>query len=533
MLLDGFVEVIPELVEVELCIIGAGAAGLSIAHELAGFDLTIAIADSGGMTRLEGAQNFNNAESTDRLVPRYARIRQFGGSTTAWSGKWLCLTPEDLTRKPWLQGSGWPIPHSELAEYYCRASEMHNGPALHDYVHWSPPPEAITKTRPAELLPVSVFWLAKMNLDFGATVGKPIKDSDMITTYIGTTVTEIVLSDCGTRVSHVKAITAKGDHTVIQAKSFVLAGGGIENARLMLASNSQMSNGVGNANDLVGRFYMDHPSGNVATVTVNKNGKLSEVMGQDVRSNGRDRMDIGMCFSPELREREQLANSYFVWRPVNDVEPSAEIRKFFSTLVYIINRPTKLMLYWILLTDFFRLQKILAVRYAWFLLVKKLGRPTRKQNEFRINYHIEMLPDPTNRVMLSEQKDAHGSPLAKVTWRASERELNSILRLHEEIGSLLKANSTGTLNWNGGAEPAAGDLPYSSSSHHMGTTRMGTDPETSVVDADCRVHGIENLYVAGSSIFPTAGFANPTFTIVALAIRLADTLKASLKRRHA
>ena len=207
--------------------------------------------------------------------------------------------------------------------------------------------------------------------------------------------------------------------------------------------------------------------------------------------------------------------------------PTAEIRKLFSTLVLIKHRPSHVKLYAELLCDLFKVQKILAVRYLWFLVSKKAGLrgPDRK---FRINYHIEMAPDSENRVTLSDKSDPLGRPLSKVCWKASEAELQSILKLHDEIQTLLDGTGAGTLSWDAGRPPKTDELPYSSASHHMGTTRMGKDPENSVVDEECQVHGIGNLHIAGSSVFPTGGFSNPTFTIVALAIRLADRLKVKL-----
>lgn len=525
MIRDGFLETIPGQIEVDLCIIGAGAAGLSIAHELAVTSTKIAIIDSGGLNPLSEPQSLNQVESTKQIVPLHSRVRQFGGSTTAWSGKWVCMTRNDFAEKPWLSGSGWPIKPEVMENYYDRASTMHKGPALSDYMHWF---ETRKDQAAAELLPASVYWLGKTNLDFGLTIGQQIQDAGNISTYLGTTVTEIGLTNNGKAVSHLNAVTAKGDTTKLYAQSFVIACGGIENARLMLASNSQNAAGVGNANNLVGRFYMDHPSGNAAFVILNDGVKLSDVIGKDVQSNGRDRMDIGMYVPPKLRESEKLLNSYFVWRSMNDVEPSLEIRKLFSTLMHIRSRPKRFILYRDVLVDIWNVQKLLALRYLWFLLLRKLGWSSL-QKKYRINYHIEMAPHADNRVTLSKDVDINGYPLAKVSWQASQRELESVSRLHEELATLLKSKKAGRLVWNAGSEVNASDFPYRSASHHMGTTRMGSDPATSVVDGDCRVHGIDNLYIAGSSVFPTGGFANPTLTIVALAIRLADTIKAKLK----
>lgn len=511
----------PARLDVDLCIVGAGAAGLTVAHELVDMGLTIAILDTGDLDRNHAAQAFSDVESPECEVPRHSRIRQFGGSTTAWSGKWLPLTPEDLQGKNWGEDSGWPIGIEELYSYYARASIIHKGPALEDYAQWATAPDT-------RLKPASVYWLEKGQLDFGQTIGKVVGKSETTTVFLQCTATNIVLADDLSRVAYLEAQSNPKQKTMrVIAREYVLAAGGIENARLMLASNKQMKNGIGNIHDVVGRYFMDHPSGSVATVTLNRGKTFPDDLGMAFTPNGRHRMDTGSYMAPQTREIGRFVNSYFVWRAALDVVPTAEIRKLFSTLVLIKHRPNYLKLYVELLRDLFKVQKCLAVRYLWFLVSKKAGLrgPDRR---FRINYHIEMAPDSENRVTLSEKLDPLGKPLSKVRWKASETELQSIVKLHDEIQTLLDDTGAGTLFWDAGRPPKIDELPYSSASHHMGTTRMGEDPANSVVDVQCQVHGIENLHIAGSSVFPSGGFANPTFTIVALALRLAARLKVKL-----
>nr|WP_282154082.1 GMC family oxidoreductase [Ruegeria atlantica] len=488
--------------------------------------LTIAVLDTGDLDRNHAAQEFSDVESPENEVPRHARIRQFGGSTTAWSGKWLPLTPEDLQGSSWAEDSGWPIRAEDLHPYYARASKIHKGPAPEDYAQWKTAPN--TNASNTRLKPVSVYWLDSGQLDFSQTIGKVIAKSETITVFLQCTATNVVLTDDLSRVAYLEAQSKQGQKTTrVVAREYVLASGGIENARLMLASNGQMKNGIGNTYDIVGRYYIDHPGGSVAMVTLNRGKTFPDDFGMALPQNGRHRMDIGSYMTPQTRKDGRFVNSYFVWRAALDVVPTAEIRKLFSTLVLIKHRPSHVKLYAELLCDLFKVQKILAVRYLWFLVSKKAGLrgPDRK---FRINYHIEMAPDSENRVTLSDKSDPLGRPLSKVRWKVSEAELQSILKLHDEIQTLLDGTGAGTLSWDAGRPPKTDELPYSSASHHMGTTRMGKDPENSVVDEECQVHGIGNLHIAGSSVFPTGGFSNPTFTIVALAIRLADRLKVKL-----
>lgn len=516
---------IPTQLDVDLCIVGAGAAGLTLAHQLADTSLKIAILDTGDLDRNQAAQAFSDVESPEKAVPRSARIRQFGGSTTAWAGKWLPLIPVDMGAPGDGQISGWPLTLEELQPYYVRASKIHKGPAPEDFAQWTSPEVETPQTR---LMPASVYWLGKGQLDFGQTIGKTILQSEMISTFLQWTATNIVLTDDLSKVAYMEARSKPDGPTMrVVARDYVLASGGIENARLMLASNGQMKTGIGNKHDVVGRYYMDHPSSSLATVKLHPSKSFPDDLGMAIPSNGRNRMDIGSYMTPQTRADQGLVNSYFVWRPALDVVPTDNIRKLFSTLVLIKHRPKQAKLYAELVRDLIRVPKILALQYLVFRMTKKL-RLRGPDRKFVINYHIEMAPAPENRVTLSDQLDALRQPLAKVHWKASEVECQSVLTLHSELENLLEETGAGTLSWVAGRPPTVDDVPYSSASHHMGTTRMGHDPKVSVVDPECQVHGIRNLHIGGSSVFPTGGFANPTFTIVALSIRLADRLRRLL-----
>lgn len=173
----------------------------------------------------------------------------------------------------------------------------------------------------------------------------------------------------------------------------------------------------------------------------------------------------------------------------------------------------------------FQLDKKNFFQVLKYRLSIRFGLKSHTPRNYRIEYHIEQIPSPDNRIFLSDELDAHGQPLAALHWTLANVETQSIQQLHSLVAAVLEESRAGELIWDNGSPPDFENLTIDDSSHHMGTTRMGNDEKNSVVDSDCNVHGLDNLYVAGSSVFPTSGFANPTFTIVALAIRLADKLK--------
>jgi choline dehydrogenase-like flavoprotein len=129
-------------------------------------------------------------------------------------------------------------------------------------------------------------------------------------------------------------------------------------------------------------------------------------------------------------------------------------------------------------------------------------------------------------VTLGTRRDRFGLPVARVDWRPAPSDRASIRASQKAVDTALRAAGLGHVEFMLGDEHPP--MLLEGNFHHLGTTRMHTDPARGVVDADCRVHGVRNLYVAGSSVFPTYGCSNPTLTVVALALRLADHLKKQL-----
>jgi choline dehydrogenase-like flavoprotein len=142
-----------------------------------------------------------------------------------------------------------------------------------------------------------------------------------------------------------------------------------------------------------------------------------------------------------------------------------------------------------------------------------------------INY-CEQAPDPASRVYLSHEKDALGMNKLVLDWKLSTEEVRAAVRLQEVLGRCLQVAGIGALDT---APSELSGVTFTDASHHIGTTRMSSSERNGVVDSNCRVHGTRNLYAAGSSVFSTSGSANPTLTIVALAVRLADYLKNDLR----
>jgi hypothetical protein len=330
----------------------------------------------------------------------------------------------------------------------------------------------------------------------------------------------------------------------------VLATGGIENARLLLASRDLCPAGLGNERDQVGRWLMNHPKSYRGLVHLAKPVRdLPYYFGclhQGYAGYA------GLRLSDEEQRGRQLLDSYVRFEPLFPWTDSRGV----EALVLLVKRSKRLFAAWkrrrqddvvplrdwsetgddspladeqgrepgfaaligMVLGDLPRVS-----RYAWHRL---RGRSKPAVTRARVRNFMEMEPDPENRVTLTDALDANGVPIPRVAHRCTELDRRSLVALHEELGRELERTGIGRLESDlATAEPWPVDQD---ASHHMGTTRMGTDPATSVVDPDLRLHTVENVWCAGTSVFPTSGCANPTMTIVALSIRLARHLRAVL-----
>ncbi|HKE17205.1 MAG TPA: GMC family oxidoreductase [Kofleriaceae bacterium] len=454
-------------VDADVCVIGAGAAGLALTRELMSSPARVCVLESGGHRPAPDPDPFYQLRSTRLEVAADSRVRAFGGTTTVWSGRWKRFDPIDFEARDWVPHSGWPIGHDQLAPYYARAGRaagVRDDPG--DGAH------AASLLRSDAVVPTVFHTLRESERDFGRASRAEIERSESATVLLDAHV--VGLERRGRAVARVLARGAERAAFSVRARTVVLATGGIENARLLLLSD------LGNQHDQVGRYFMDHPKAKVGVVETYDPLDTSswEGLSEDAP------VYVGFRLSDGVQRAERLLNSYVFLAPAFERDL---LRRAMRRAV----RP--------------RTCRMLVVR----------------------NY-MEQEPDPDNRVFLvAGETDPLGLARAGVTWSLGERDRQTMIAMHRILRRELQRAGVGELDsplLRGGFEFPA----FQDASHHMGTTRMGTDPRTSVVDPDCRVHDLDNLFVAGSSVFPTSGYANPTATIAALAVRLADHLKARL-----
>lgn len=515
----------------EVCVIGAGAAGITMARALLAGGADVILLESGGLDYETDTAALNEGENTG--LPYYdlehARLRFFGGTTAIWGGRCAELDPIDFVKRPWVPHSGWPLTAAEMQPYYRRAREA---------LGLSPVPPTIADLRASGIaLPdFDTSRIRPLLWTFDEAHGRyafdncqDLVDHPRCRIFTHATVREIVAAPDARAIDHLDVRSLSGARVTVRAKHYVLAAGGIENARLLLASRSVMPMGLGNQNDWVGRCFMEHPharGGRIvspnAWMLLNGFARKHQVDGQSVAAlvtpgaalqaeNGLLNTSLTIAARRPPHGRESYAMRTYS-KLKHDMAPDQRGRRLWmatkKTVHHILrySEPTR----------------------PW--LMHKMG-----VLDLALLVRAEQSPNRESRVMLSDMRDAMGVPITRLHWRTNALDTHSVAGLVDALDGELQRLGLGkveTAPWLEGADwqfdPLVSAHPIGGY-HHMGTTRMADDPREGVTDGHGRVHGIANLSIAGSSLFPTSGWANPTLTIIALACRTADAVLAGLR----
>ena len=493
------------VIETDIAIIGAGAAGITLARELRGSHRTVTLIESGGLEPDDATQALYEGvnEGVDYPLAE-SRLRYFGGTTNHWGGWCRPLMPIDFEGRAALGIPAWPFGRAELVPYYSRARPIFQLGAddFDDPESWRKRTGFAPLPLPGDEI-VTRFFIYSPPTRFGEVYRDDVGKAGNITTYLNSNVVEIVPNAAANRVERLKIATLAGNRFEVRPKLCILATGGIENARLLLASNSVQPAGLGNGNDLVGRHFMEHVTvpKQVAAIAMADSTRIPPyyVHTPDVPVADGGTASMRAIFMPSddyLRRTNGLGISLSIYEAH---KPGAEPK-----------------------VDPKQLEPIVVA------MLRDFNPGDLKPDDgmiYGVACALEPVPEAANRVRLTADRDPLGVPRAELIWRPARIERDAL------IGNL-KALARAFGGWGGAVQmllPSAGDWADDEigwGNHHMGTTRMSADPKRGVVDADCRMHGIANLLVAGSSVFPSCSPINPTYTIVALALRMADHIKA-------
>jgi choline dehydrogenase-like flavoprotein len=512
----------------DVCVIGGGAAGITMALQLAGKSTSVIILESGGLNPDVATQSLYKGEITG--LPNYpleaCRLRYFGGSTGHWGGWCRPFDPIDFEQRSWVPGSGWPIAYEELAKFYPRAHEIcHVSDMNYDPAGWD-----LSATPPFPLSGSSVetkLIQFSLPIRFGTVYRPVVEQMKNVRVFLHTNATSIDLSANAKRVDQVSVAVLNGNRFSVRAKHYVVATGGIENARLLLASNQVRTAGVGNAHDQVGRYFMDHiqlDSAQVLPIARNLDFTLYQT---DSRHSLRRSMHPG---APPIGVMGYLKLSEEAQRQARTLNYSACVYQSYwlDYFLHSDNPDNRDKSLWRITSD--------AVETVWknlrvasSMALERL--PGRGKHPFyKIMATQEQAPNPDSRVLLSRTRDALNIPHAELHWELLDVDRYTLMEALRQIAIAFGTSHLARLNVPMDFTKQALPTYMRGSWHHYGTTRMSDDPRTGVVDRDCKVHDVANLFIAGCSVFPTSGNGNPTLSIVAMTARLAEHLQRLTKR---
>ncbi len=500
------------LIEGDICIIGAGAAGISIALEFMNSKYKVILLEGGGFEYDERIQELYSGKTTGQ--PYYplksSELHCFGGTTALWGGMCSLFDPIVFQKRDWVELSGWPITQDDLLSYYKRA---HINLDIDEYDFSL---KSYQKKDPSlKPLPLdnevvwNKIWRFSKPTRFGEKYRDTIINAGNIHLYTYANVVDIVTNENISTANEVIIKNyAKKTHK-IKAKYFILSCAGIQNARVLLAANKQAPKGLGNDHNLVGRYFMEHLEIKSAELWFKQETDLKLYINYPVFRGE-------LAIMPKKQAEYKILNGIVSFTPLNFAKKIPPFIDLWSKDDPMENQKTVNEVY-------YHDQRNMITRF-----LNRFEKNNNKHQAFELTIRLEQAPNPLSCVTLSSDTDELGVQKAALNWEFTTLEKKSILKIYEIIGQQVGASGIGRVKLrNDILDGDEKSVPTSTSGgwHHMGTTRMNNDPKFGVVDENCKIHGIDNIYIAGSSCFPTGAGVNPTLTIVAMSIRLADHLK--------
>jgi choline dehydrogenase-like flavoprotein len=375
------------------------------------------------------------------------------------------------------------------------------------------------------------------------------EDAANVRTLLNATVTRILTNDTGNKFAGVEVACLEGVRARVRGKVCVLAASGVENARLLMASNQICQAGIGNHHDVVGRFLLDHPSARLGRYDAADASRIVDRFGfYGLSQAGQTHMYMhGLALPRSVQEKEGLLNcALYILEERAPDDPLEALKRLLARKSSAIGAD---------LSSLARSPGLLAkgvgMKALQGSLLPERVKTTVVNAAIKLNPNLvarehlnrgiphkltglivegisEQRPDPDSRITLSETKDELGVARAKINWKIDRDARRSLARLGQQMAREFDRVGLPLPTLDAWVEQnSLDDAAIIDMAHTMGTTRMADDPKQGVVDRNCRVHGVGGLYVAGASVFPTGGHANPTLMILALAIRLSDHLKHS------
>lgn len=466
----------------DVCIIGGGAAGISMALQFEQMGISTTLLEGGGLTYPSpGSHDLYDAQVGEKSYPIAAsRLRFFGGSTNHWGGWSRQLDDFDFIDKPYFDVPGWPIEKKNLLPHYQKAADICQIPdfnAAHDGSYAQSVTDGVMDWHQSGF--ENKFFVFSPPTRFGTVYLESLREAEHVNTFIHANATRLLMAESDV-VNGVQAESLEGDVLTVHAKHVILAMGGLENPRFLLNQTTETSpKGLGNQHDLVGRYFMDHPGFR----------------------------PIDLLLPTGLNYRRHRFNERPIM-PVISMNQQTLISNELNNFCVLLNQ-----------------------KKNHDSLPSEYGQNPWLEGDAYGTYQAQFILEPSpcrnSRVTLTQEKDQLGMRQLKLDWQFNDRDFRSVEKIILKLTQVLGQHNQGRIQWHTQFTPEniAG---LGGGMHHGGTTRMAKQAEDGVVDVNSQVFGTQGLYVAGNSIFPHVGFSNPTVTLIAMALRLCDHIKEQL-----
>lgn len=532
----------------DVCIVGAGAAGISLALELERSGLGVILLESGAERDDAATQAlYSGTVADERLhsAPDTYRVRRLGGSTTLWGGRCMPMDPIDFERRSYLPESGWPFDETALRPYYQQANRLCEAGdfaytaesafplGMKPMIGGFESPDFTSNTLERFSCPTDFGWRYRDRLERGS-----------VRMLLNANFSHFEASEEAGKVGAAVVRTLKSVSFTVQARAYVIATGGLETPRLLLSTPGSSGRGLGNTHDVVGRYYMCHLAGTIGTV---------DLSGAPMVWHGYEMSEDGVYCRRRLALTPQAQHEYgignFIARLHHPRIPDPGHGIGILSLLYLA-RPAIPYEYAKRLyeddsaqpgTRLAHLRNVITgipgtAAFLWhWLKARSLAERkfpsiivTPRNRRFSLDFHAEQAPNRESRVSLGEQVDSLGMRKLHIDWRYTNEDVRTVSVALERLAVALQDSGVGRFEYDSEQVEAEMTRYGAYGGHHIGTARMGDDPAHSVVNADCQLHEADNVFVAGAAVFPTSSQANPTLTIVALALRLASHLRERL-----
>ncbi|MFK5893267.1 MAG: GMC family oxidoreductase [Pseudomonadota bacterium] len=507
----------------DICIMGGGVAGIVLANELKKHNKSIVIIESGDEVLNPETQSLYSGDVINDIYPNpeYSRLRMLGGSSNHWENNTSPLDKMDFEKREWVDNSGWPIQLSDLEDYYLKAG-VYCGTKNDGYQTqtWAARLNHEVLGSKRNILETGIAKVSTPPVRFFTEYGKALSEAENVKIYKNSNIVDIDYNSSSEKIEKVYFETSPGKRHTVDSKIFIMCFGGLENARMLLHFNQKNSNKIGNYYDNVGRYFMDHPVVRAGQLFPNDIERFSLYQGNDLET----RVVLGYFkLSESTLKKNKLnnirvplvANTNYIMSDgissshiLGDALSAGELPDDFSSHI----------------TNILKDIDMIAEGVSRKKFDTKLFDKADEIYGYQLPIMLEQTPDRNNRIILGEKNDIYGIKKIVIDWKLKEADKANLWKSLEIIAQEFGAESLGRIRMLKERSIRIWRDQLGFGHHHMGTTRMSSDYKKGVVDKKHLVYSTKNLFIAGSSVFPTGGHVPPTLTIVAMSIRLADII---------